>query len=137
AKHSAPGSRETGHSGASPFRAAPNHSRNRRTSEFASRRIDMTQNPIRFDDGAAYEQMMGVWSGKAGAVFLDWLKPRGGLKWIDVGCGNGAFTELIVARTQPASVEGIDPSEGQLAYARKRAGLGTASFQTGDAMALP
>lgn len=42
---------------------------------------------LRFDDGAAYEQMMGVWSRSVGEVFLDWLKPAKGLSWIDVGCG--------------------------------------------------
>jgi SAM-dependent methyltransferase len=97
----------------------------------------MTEQTIRFDDGAAYEQMMGVWSAKAGAIFLDWLAPPKGLRWIDVGCGNGAFTALLVARTAPAEIEGVDPSEGQLAFARARQGAGTAKLQLGDAMALP
>jgi ubiquinone/menaquinone biosynthesis C-methylase UbiE len=97
----------------------------------------MAQQPIRFEDGAAYERMMGAWSRLAGDVFLDWLAPRKGLKWMDVGCGNGAFTELIVAKTAPAQVQGIDPSDGQLAYARKRSGTGMAEFHKGDAMALP
>jgi ubiquinone/menaquinone biosynthesis C-methylase UbiE len=92
---------------------------------------------LRFDDGAAYEQMMGVWSRSVGEVFLDWLKPAKGLRWIDVGCGSGAFTELIVARCAPVDVQGIDPSEGQLAFARTRPGARGAVFQTGDAMALP
>lgn len=92
---------------------------------------------LRFDDGAAYEQMMGVWSRSVGEVFLDWLKPAQGLRWIDVGCGSGAFTELIVARCAPSDVQGIDPSEGQLAFARTRPGARGAVFQTGDAMALP
>ncbi|WP_445221987.1 class I SAM-dependent methyltransferase [Bradyrhizobium sp. Pa8] len=92
---------------------------------------------LRFDDGAAYEQMMGVWSRSVGEVFLDWLKPAQGQRWIDVGCGNGAFTELILARCTPADVQGIDPSEGQLAFARTRPGARGAAFQTGDAMALP
>ncbi|MGL9617927.1 methyltransferase domain-containing protein [Bradyrhizobium sp. U531] len=92
---------------------------------------------LRFDDGAAYEQMMGVWSRSVGEVFLDWLKPGQGLRWIDVGCGSGAFTELIVARCAPLEVQGIDPSEGQLAFARARPGARGAMFQTGDAMALP
>ena len=43
----------------------------------------MPEQQIRFDDGASYEQMMGVWSRLAGAVFLDWLKPDSGLRWID------------------------------------------------------
>jgi ubiquinone/menaquinone biosynthesis C-methylase UbiE len=34
-------------------------------------------------------------------------------------------------------VHGIDPSEGQLAYARQRPALHAAHFRQGDAMALP
>jgi len=54
-----------------------------------------------------------------------------------VGCGNGAFTEMIVERCAPLSVQGIDPSEGQLAYARTRPASRIAQFRLGDAMALP
>jgi SAM-dependent methyltransferase len=97
----------------------------------------MTQQQIRFDDGAAYERMMGTWSRLAGEVFLDWLAPASGLRWIDVGCGNGAFTELIVERCRPAEVQGIDPSEGQLAFARTRPAGRMANFRQGDALALP
>src|SRR6202048_2751618 len=97
----------------------------------------MAEPQIRFDNGAAYERMMGVWSRLAGEVFLDWLAPGAGLRWIDVGCGNGAFTELIVASHAPAEVQGIDPSDGQLAYARTRSGAQMAEFRKGDAMALP
>jgi SAM-dependent methyltransferase len=95
----------------------------------------MTQ--IRFDDGAAYERYMGKWSQLAGEAFLDWVNPPAGLQWLDVGCGNGAFTEMLVERCAPVSVQGIDPSEGQLAYARARPALRVAQFRLGDAMALP
>src|SRR5260370_15806685 len=81
--------------------------------------------------------MMGVWSRLAGEIFLDWLAPPSGLRWIDVGCGNGAFTELVVERCAPAEVQGIDPSEGQLAFARARPAARVAAFRQGDAMALP
>jgi SAM-dependent methyltransferase len=98
----------------------------------------MSTEPIRFDDGAAYERYMGRWSRLAGETFLDWLAPRPGLRWLDVGCGNGAFTEMIVGRCAPGVVHGIDPSEEQLAYARTRSALqGVAQFRAGDAMALP
>lgn len=96
----------------------------------------MAEQQIRFDDGAAYERMMGVWSRMAGEIFLDWVAPRTGARWIDIGCGNGAFTELIVERYSPAEVQGIDPSDGQIAYARTRPGARVAKFQQGDAMAL-
>ena len=80
---------------------------------------------------------MGMWSQLAGETFLGWLAPRSGLRWLDVGCGNGAFTEMIVERCAPLSVHGIDPSEGQLAYARTRPASRVAQFRQGDAMALP
>ena len=92
---------------------------------------------IRFDDGAGYERTMGIWSRLAGEVFLDWLAPPQGLRWIDVGCGNGAFTELLVERCAPLEVHGLDPSEGQLAFARTRLATRGAAFCKGDAMALP
>ncbi|HEX4893133.1 MAG TPA: class I SAM-dependent methyltransferase [Hyphomicrobiaceae bacterium] len=80
---------------------------------------------------------MGIWSALAGNVFLDWLAPPPGLRWIDIGCGNGAFTELLVGRCEPVEVQGIDPAEGQLAYARTRPAARLAEFRIGDAMALP
>jgi SAM-dependent methyltransferase len=94
-------------------------------------------NQIRFDDGAAYERYMGRWSQIAGEAFLDWLAPPLGLRWLDVGCGNGAFTEMLVERCAPISVHGIDPAEGQLAFARSRPALRRAHFRQGDAMSLP
>ena len=92
---------------------------------------------IRFDDGAAYERYMGKWSQLVGDSFLDWLAPKSGLRWLDVGCGNGAFTEMLVDRCAPASVQGIDPSEAQLAYARTRPASRVAQYRLGDAMAQP
>jgi ubiquinone/menaquinone biosynthesis C-methylase UbiE len=97
----------------------------------------MADPQIRFEDGAAYERMMGAWSRLAGVSFLEWLAPRPGLRWIDIGCGNGAFTQLLIERCAPAEVHGIDPSEGQLAFARARPQARMAQFGKGDAMALP
>ena len=97
----------------------------------------MATDQIRFDNGAAYEQYMGKWSQLAGQIFLDWLALKPELRWLDVGCGNGAFTEMLVEQCAPASVQGIDPSEEQLAFARTRPALGSAQFRQGDAMALP
>ena len=97
----------------------------------------MAMPEIRFDDGAAYEEGMGRWSNLAGQVFLEWLAPKPGLKWLDVGCGSGAFTELLMQRYAPSEMHGVDPSDAQLAFARDRPGARGAMFQRGDAMALP
>lgn len=90
-----------------------------------------------FNDGASYERLMGRWSRMAGDIFLDWLALPKGLRWLDVGCGNGAFTEAIIARTAPAEVIGVDPSEGQLGYARTRPGARPAEFRVASALELP
>jgi ubiquinone/menaquinone biosynthesis C-methylase UbiE len=90
-----------------------------------------------FSDGKVYERMMGRWSKRVGVQFLDWLSPPKNLKWVEVGCGNGAFTEELIARCAPLEVSAVDPSEGQLAFARTRPGAKMAQFQIGDAQALP
>jgi ubiquinone/menaquinone biosynthesis C-methylase UbiE len=97
----------------------------------------MNQTPNLFSDGKAYERLMGRWSRLAGEKFLDWLDAPKNLKWLDVGCGNGAFTEVLIARCAPAGVMGVDPSEGQLAFARERARTKGAEFRVADAQALP
>ena len=97
----------------------------------------MGQQPIRFNDAAAYERMMAVWSRRAGQVFIDWLSPGTGQRWIDVGCGSGAFAELLIQHCAPVEVQGVDPSEAQISFARTKPGTASAVFQQGDAMALP
>jgi SAM-dependent methyltransferase len=97
----------------------------------------MAPSAIRFDDGAAYEQLMGVWSRNAGRDFLEFLSPPADVRWLDVGCGNGAFTDLVARGHAPRALVGIDPSEGQLTYARTRLEGTGAVFRRGDAMALP
>src|SRR5499427_11036685 len=97
----------------------------------------MSEAPNLFADGKAYERLMGRWSRLAGEKFLDWLNAPKGLRWLDVGCGNGAFTEVLIARCAPAAVSAIDSSEGQLSYARTRPEAKLAEFRVGDAQALP
>ena len=98
----------------------------------------MTDETIRFEDGASYELMMGRWSVLVGERFLDWLGVPSGARWLDIGCGNGAFTELVVERCQPADVQAFDPSAQQLAYARNRLRAGApVTWIEADAMRLP
>jgi ubiquinone/menaquinone biosynthesis C-methylase UbiE len=97
----------------------------------------MSQTAAFFADGEAYERLMGRWSRLAGEIFLDWFEIPAKLRWLDVGCGNGAFTEALIARCAPSEVVAVDPSEGQLAFARTRPEAKLAQFQIGDAQALP
>jgi ubiquinone/menaquinone biosynthesis C-methylase UbiE len=97
----------------------------------------MTRSGNLFTDGEAYELLMGRWSRLVGEEFIDWLDAPKGLKWLDVGCGNGAFTERLISRCAPAEVIAIDPSQEQLAFASTRLGTKLANFQIGDAQTLP
>jgi SAM-dependent methyltransferase len=74
-----------------------------------------------FSDGEIYERLMGRWSRLVGKTFLAWLDTPKNLQWLDVGCGNGAFTEELIAHCAPAKMVAIDPSDDQLVYARKLA----------------
>jgi SAM-dependent methyltransferase len=90
-----------------------------------------------FTDGEAYERMMGRWSRLIGDGFIDWLGAPKGLRWLDVGCGNGAFTERLAVLCKPLEVVGIDTSRAQLEFARERLAAHRAVFQEGNAHDLP
>tara|TARA_Y100000766_G_scaffold284914_1_gene305374 strand:+ start:1933 stop:2712 length:780 start_codon:yes stop_codon:yes gene_type:complete len=92
---------------------------------------------IKFQDGESYEKWMGVWSQLVGDQFLEWLSPQSGATWIDIGCGNGTFTEQIHNDCSPAEIQALDPSPEQIDFALNRIESDKASFQVGDAMNLP
>jgi ubiquinone/menaquinone biosynthesis C-methylase UbiE len=95
----------------------------------------MAEVKVIFDAADQYERIMGSWSRAAGERFLDWLAPAPSLRWLDVGCGTGAFSELILRRCSPGSIVGIDPARAQIEYARGR--TPNAEWHVADAMTLP
>ncbi len=90
-----------------------------------------------FTNGAAYERLMGQWSRLTGTKFLAWLDMPKGLRGLDAGCGNGAFTETLLEHGAPASVDAIDPAEAQIAYAKAQKSVAQVKYQVADAQALP
>jgi SAM-dependent methyltransferase len=88
-----------------------------------------------FDNADAYERYMGRWSRAIGEKFLTWLSPPKDTRWLDIGCGTGAFSELIAQHCAPKSLSGIDPSPQQTAFAQAR--LPKADIRVADSMALP
>jgi ubiquinone/menaquinone biosynthesis C-methylase UbiE len=92
---------------------------------------------ITFDNAPEYERFMGDWSRAAGAAFLDWLAPARGVRWLEIGCGTGAFTELVYRKCAPRTLVAIDPSATQIEYCRRQSIGERVEFQTGDATALP
>lgn len=95
------------------------------------------QGAITFDNAPDYEQFMGDWSRAAGVAFLDWLAPARGVRWLEIGCGTGAFTELVHRRYAPSTMVAIDPALAQIEYCRQQPIAHHVQFRIADAMALP
>lgn len=89
-----------------------------------------------WERGNPYERYVGRWSRLVAPPFLSWLGMPDGRRWLDVGCGTGALCSAITERCAPASVTGVEPSEGFLRTARENLG-GRASFHLGSATSIP
>ena len=87
--------------------------------------------------GKLYEPYVGRWSRLVAKKFLAWLNPSSNLEWIDVGCGTGALTEVILEKTYPSYVTCVDPSPGFIEYARAHIPDPRATFGIADAHSLP
>jgi SAM-dependent methyltransferase len=89
-----------------------------------------------WERGSPYEQYVGRWSREVAPQFLSWLNVPVGRRWLDVGCGTGALCAAIVDRCSPASVTGVEPSEGFLKTAKENLAEQVALHQ-GTATAIP
>jgi len=87
--------------------------------------------------GQAYEPYVGRWSRPVARKFLEWLAVPPGSLWLDVGCGTGALTQTLLQVAAPRGVKGIDAAEGYIAFVRGKITDNRATFQLGDAQALP
>jgi SAM-dependent methyltransferase len=94
----------------------------------------MAETKIVFDAADDYERYMGRWSRAIGKNFIAWFAPPAKAEWLEVGCGTGAFSDLILRQCAPQSLTGIDPSREQIDYVRKR--LPGHTFQVGDSTAM-
>lgn len=87
--------------------------------------------------GSAYQTFMGQWSRAAAREFLAWLAIPPGRRWLDIGCGTGSLSAMILESTSPSEAQGIDPSEASVIYAQSTITDSRARFMVGDALALP
>jgi SAM-dependent methyltransferase len=76
---------------------------------------------VAFDVTAdAYGRFMGRYSEPLAVLFADWIGVVPGMRVLDVGCGPGALTAVLVERVSAAHVAAIDPSPPFVAAARER-----------------
>lgn len=89
-----------------------------------------------WERGDPYERYVGRWSRQVAPLFLSWLRVPAGRRWLDVGCGTGALCAAIVDCCSPASVTGLDPSEGFLKTAKENL-AGRVVLHAGSAARIP
>ena len=83
----------------------------------------------------AYDRFMGRYSGPLATRFADWADVRPGGRALDVGCGPGALTRVLVDRLGVDGVSAVDPSSHFLAALRRQ--FPTLDVQSGVAEQLP
>jgi SAM-dependent methyltransferase len=72
------------------------------------------------DPAAAYGLFTGRFSEGLAQAFADFVAPTPGQRVLDVGCGPGALTTILVRVLGAAAVSAVDPSEPFVAAARAR-----------------
>lgn len=87
--------------------------------------------------GGSYQRFMGRFSEQLSAPFADFagVAAGSGMRVLDVGCGPGALTAVLVDRLGPSAVAGVDPSEPFVAAVRER--LADVDIRQAPAEALP
>jgi ubiquinone/menaquinone biosynthesis C-methylase UbiE len=68
----------------------------------------------------SYDRYMGRYSNQLAHLFADFAVVSADAAVLDVGCGPGALTEVLAARTVPSKVAAADPSEPFVAACAER-----------------
>ena len=88
-----------------------------------------------FGSADSYARFMGRFSEPLAPLFADTIDVPAEGRVLDVGCGPGVLTSVLVGRHGAARVDAIDPSPGFVAAARER--LPGVDVREGAAEALP
>ena len=88
-----------------------------------------------FSDADAYARFMGRFSEPLAPAFADLVEVPAGERVLDVGCGPGVLTAVLVEQYGAERVDAIDPTPGFVAAARDR--LPGVDVRQGTAEELP
>ncbi|GAA2496869.1 class I SAM-dependent methyltransferase [Terrabacter carboxydivorans] len=83
----------------------------------------------------AYNRFMGRYSGPLAERFADWSGVSGPGRALDVGCGTGALTRVLIERLGVDGVSAVDPSQSLLVALRQS--FPTLDVQVATAEQLP
>ena len=89
-----------------------------------------------FGDALAYEALMGRWSARLAAHFVDFCRLPGAGHVLDVGCGTGSLLAALHQAAPALRLNGIDHDLGFVAHAQARFASSSVAVEQGDACAL-
>jgi len=91
-----------------------------------------------FSDPARYDRFMGRWSRCLAPQFIRFAGIGDGQRVLDVGCGTGSLARALLATGKEVRVDGVDPVEAFVEYARHAASNDErAVFRASPAETLP
>src|SRR3954463_11118246 len=89
-----------------------------------------------FDVAAdSYDRFMGRWPQPLAGELVGLVRPQPGQRALDVGCGPGALTTVLIDRLGAAAVSAIDPSAPFVSATRSQ--FPDADVRQGAAESLP
>ncbi|HEY9039242.1 MAG TPA: class I SAM-dependent methyltransferase [Roseovarius sp.] len=90
-----------------------------------------------WSSGQGHEHHMGRWSRRIAAKFIDWVEPPADADWLELGCGTGVLTEVVLSKANPRSILATDQSADFVAQAKSEIMDRRATFQVAEASELP
>ena len=90
-----------------------------------------------WQSGNPYDQFMGRWSRLIAHEFLQWLSVPVKRRWLDVGCGTGALSALVLKSKNPIEVAGVDTSAEFVRHAVETNSNSRMRFEVASAESLP
>ena len=85
----------------------------------------------------AYEHFMGRWSRQLSPRFVKFAGIADGERVLDVGCGTGSLTRVMLVSADAKNIVGIDLADVYLESARQTIRDPRVDFKAGDATSLP
>lgn len=90
-----------------------------------------------YSNPAAYDRFMGRWSARLAPLFVRFAGVDDGQRVLDVGCGTGSLSRMLLSDSKAIRVEGVDPIAAYVEFARQAINDSRAEFRVSAAEALP
>jgi ubiquinone/menaquinone biosynthesis C-methylase UbiE len=92
---------------------------------------------LSYSNPAAYQRFMGRWSARLAPSFIRFAGVEDGERVLDVGCGAGSLSSVLLSAGAEIRVVGVDPVPDYVSFAQQVVRDPRAAFRTGAVEVLP